>query len=123
MSEFEGTMAERRAHLAAEIARQRGDLAVAYRNLEKPILYTEYGLKGFGFIRQNPWVLTAIPAALSVSSTIFGLVRNKSAKPAARPKERMDERRSKGIIGHATKWGQRGWKLFQLYRRVRTYLP
>ncbi len=123
MSEFEGTMEERRAYLAAEIARQRGEFAVAYRNLEKPILYTEYGMKGFGFLRQNPWVLTAIPAALSISSTVLGLVRNKPAKTVPRQKQTGDERRPKGIVGHATKWGKRGWKLFQFYRRVRSYFP
>ena len=46
---------ERRGLLSAEIARQRGELAEAYRNLEKPIHYAEYGLRGFGFLRKNPW--------------------------------------------------------------------
>ena len=123
MSEFEGTIEERRVQLAATIARQRGELAEAYRNIEKPIRYTEYGMKGFGFLRQNPWVLTVIPAALSISSTVFGLVKNKPAKAAPRPKKDTEEPRSKGFVGHAAKWGKRGWKLFQFYRRVRTYLP
>jgi len=114
---------ERRGVLVAQIARQRGELAEAYRNLEKPIRYTEYSMKGFGFLRQNPWVLTLIPAALSISSTLFGLVRNKPAQAAPRKKQVTDERRPKGFVGHATRWGKRGWKLFQLYRRVRKFLP
>jgi len=124
MSESAESMEQRRAHLAATIARQRGQLAEAYRNIEKPIRYTEYGMKGFGFLRQNPWVLTAVPAALSISSTIFGLVRNKPVKAAPRQRQSKDEeRRPKGFIGHATKWGGRGVKLFQLYRKYRRYLP
>ena len=64
----------RRNQLATEIARQRGELVEAYRQLEKPIRYTEYGMKGFAFIRQNQWLLTAAPALLGSLPSIFNLV-------------------------------------------------
>src|SRR5476649_2780472 len=110
--------AERRGLLAAQIARQRGELAQAYRNLEKPIHYAEYGMRGFGFLRKNPWVLTVVPAAFSLTSTVIGLVRNKPAKAAPRQRQSL-EREPKGWKKHAVTWGGRGWKLFKFYRRVR----
>jgi len=114
--------AERRGLLAAEIARQRGELAVAYRNLEKPIHYAEYGLRGFGFLRKNPWVVAAVPAIVSIASTLLGLKKKMSSKPLPRQRPSV-EARPKGIVGHAVKWGGHGWRLFKLYRRVRTYFP
>lgn len=113
---------ERCRRLTAEIARQRGEFAEAYRNLEKPIQYAEYGMRGFGFLRQNPWVFAAVPAVFSVASTFLGLRQKKSSKPASRPRQNI-ENRPRGIVGHAVKLGGHGWKLFQLYRRVRSYLP
>ena len=114
--------AERRGILAAQIARQRGELAEAYRNLEKPIHYAEYGMRGFGFLRQNPWIFAAVPAVISVASTLFGLRNKKSSQPKASLRERFVDR-PKGFGKHVVKLGQHGWKLFQLYRRVRTYFP
>jgi hypothetical protein len=114
--------AERRGLLAAEIARQRGELAEAYRNLEKPIHYAEYGLRGFGFLRKNSWVFVAVPAVFSIASTVLGLKKKKSSKPMPSPRQGM-EARPKGILGHAVKWGGHGWKAFQFYRRVRRYFP
>jgi hypothetical protein len=113
---------ERRKLLATQIARQRGELAEAYRNLEKPIQYGEYGLRGFGFLRKNPWVFAAVPAAVSIASTLFGLKKKISAKPLSSPKRRIEDR-PKGWTKHVVTVGRNGWKLYQLYRRVRTYLP
>jgi hypothetical protein len=113
---------DRRRHLIAEIARQRGELAEAYRNLEKPIHYAEYGLRGFGFLRKNPWVFAAAPAVVSVTSTLFGLRKKKFSKPAPRQRQSI-EARPKSFMGHAAKWGGHGWRLYKLYRRLRHYLP
>jgi hypothetical protein len=122
MSADQETFAQRRSHLAAQISRQRGELAEAYRNLEKPIHYAEYGLRGFGFLRKNPWVFVAVPAVFKVASTLIGLKTKKSPKPA--PKQRQSvEPPPKGWKKHAVTWGGHGWKLFQLYRRVRHYFP
>jgi hypothetical protein len=114
--------AERRGLLAAQIARQRGELAEAYRNLEKPIHYAEYGMRGFGFLRQNPWVFVAVPAVVKLASTFLGLKQKKSAKPAPSPRQRA-ENRPKGWKKHVVTAGRNGWRLFQLYRRLRSYLP
>jgi hypothetical protein len=114
--------AERRGLLAAQIARQRGELAEAYRNLEKPILYTEYGLRGFGFLRQNPWLFVAAPAVIKLASTLIGLKTKKSSTPSTSQRQGI-ENRPKGIVGHAVKLGGHGWRLFKLYRRVRAYFP
>ena len=113
---------ERRGLLTAQIARQRGELAEAYRNLEKPIHYAEYGLRGFGFLRKNPWVVATVPAAVSIASTLLGLKKKISSKPLP-VKRQTVEALPKGIMGHAVKWGGHGWRLFKLYRRVRTYFP
>ena len=121
-SELYEDFAERRRHLAAEIARQRGELAEAYRNLEKPIHYAEYGMRGFGFLRKNPWVFAAAPAVFSIASTLLGLKNKKSSKPAPRQRQSIGDR-PKGWKKHVVTWGGRGWRLYKLYRRVRTYLP
>jgi hypothetical protein len=122
---------ERRHHLAAEIARQRGDLAQAYHNLAKPIHYAEYGLRGFGFLRKNPWVLTVVPAVFSISSTVIGLIRGqqpaKSKLTRGSQRQRLDreieKEKPRGIFGHALHYGAHGVRLFKLYRRFRRYLP
>ncbi len=85
-------------------------------------------------LRQNPWVLTVVPATFSIASSIIGIIRNKPAKASPkrgkwfargseREVEREAERESKSLAGHFLKWGGRGWKLFRLYSRVRKYFP
>jgi hypothetical protein len=114
--------AERRGLLAAQIARQRGELAEAYRNLEKPIHYAEYGMRGFGFLRKNPWVFVAVPAVFNLTSTLLGLKKKKSLKPAPSRRQSL-ENKPGGWKKHVVTLGQNGWRLYQLYRRIRTYLP
>lgn len=130
MSSATESLAEKQRRLAADIARQRTALAGAYRDIAKPILYTEYGLRGFGFLRQNPWLLTIIPATFSTTTSVITLVRTLTAKPAPRKpklfgrKAEREARRAKATItDHAMKWGGRGWRLFKIYRRVRKYFP
>ena len=117
------SMDQRRAHLAAQIARQRGELADAYHHLAQPIQYGENALRGFGFLRQNPWVLSVVPAALSIASTLWGLRKGKGAKPSRSQRQELGrlERRPKSFGGHVLKLGGHGWRLFQLYRRLRRF--
>ena len=124
MSEGEvyGDFAERRRHLIADIARQRGELAEAYRNLQKPLQYTETGLRSFAFMRQNSWIFIAVPAALKVASLLFALRAGKPTQPLFRQRQKQ-ETPPKGFMGHALKWGGHGWKLFKIYRRVRRFFP
>ena len=118
------TIAERRVRLAGEIARQRGELAKAWTNLEKPVLYAEYGLRGFGFIRQNSWILAVLPATLSIGSSLWSL-RKGTKEPHLSPRQKQIleavEKKPKGLLGNALKLGGHGWKLFKLYRRVRPF--
>jgi len=119
------SMDQRRARLAATIASQRGELAEAYRNLEKPIQYGEYALRGFGFLRKNPWVITVVPAVFSIGSTLLGLRKSKEPKISRGQRQEPErlEKQPKGFVGHAMKWGGHGFRLFKFYRRVRKYMP
>jgi len=121
MSLSRESLDERRDLLTAQIARQRGELAQAYLNLEKPIHYAEYGLRGVGFLRSNPWIFLAVPALVSTASTLLGLQKKKPATPA--PVERPAENRPKGWTHHVKTWGGHGWRLYKLYRRIRPYFP
>lgn len=116
-AEIEEDFATRRRHLTAQIARQRGELAQAFKNLEKPIHYAEYGMRGFGFLRSNPWIFAAVPAVFSIVSNLFGSKKRGS----------IQSQPPKGIIGKVkrpvSKVAGYAWELFQLYRRVRQYLP
>src|SRR5271170_2916876 len=111
LEDFED-LAERRRHLIAEIARQRGELAEAYRNLEKPIHYAEYGMRGFGFLRSNPWIFVAVPA-------IFGLVRNfigGGKKPSA--KASQEQGRGEKPKSLFKVWTGRAMQAYRFYHRV-----
>ena len=142
MSAGNETLAEKQRRLAADIARQRSQLAGAYRDIAKPILYTEYGLRGMGFLRSNPWILTIIPASLSTTTSLLAIVKtlmggksapkkSKGFGSTARTAERevesdaaRDIRRGKKTLGqHLLHWGGHGWKAYRIYRRVRKFLP
>lgn len=128
------SVSERQRRLSADIARQRTQLAAAYRDIAKPILYTEYGLRGMGFLKQNPWILSVVPASLSTTTSLIALVRlfvpgkaaPKKAKwfgRAEREVERDAKREKKSVLDHALKWSGHGWRAFSIYRRIRKYLP
>ena len=134
MSAGNETLAEKQRRLAADIARQRTQLAGAYRDIAKPILYTEYGLRGMGFLRSNPWILTIIPASLSTTTSLIAIVKTliggkaapKKAKwfgQAEREAKRDVKRGKKTITDNLLKWGNHGWKAFGIYRRVRKFFP
>ena len=106
---------ERRATLAAEIAHQRGELAEAYRNLEKPIRYAEYGIKGFGFLRANPWLVMAVPAAVKLAFSVIG-GKKKSSHRSSTQTQGTPRNIFSRVVGGV-------WQLYQLYRRVRSFIP
>jgi hypothetical protein len=138
MSEEHESLGEKQRRLAADIALQRTQLAAAYRDIAKPVLYTEYGLRGMGFLRQNPWVLTIVPASLSVTTSLITIIRGFTSGKAAPKKakwfgraerdaegeaERDVKREKKSLSHHVLKWGGHGWRVFKIYRRLRKYLP
>jgi hypothetical protein len=138
MSAGNETLAGKQQRLAADIARQRTQFAAAYRDIAKPILYTEYGLRGMGFLRQNPWLLTIVPASLSTTTSLIAIIRNfipakaatkkakwfgRAQREVERDVQRNEKRGKKSLADNARKWAGHGWKAFQLYRRVRKYFP
>src|SRR5579863_8498022 len=119
MSAPDNDFASRREILSSEITRQRGELARAYLALEKPIHYAEYGMRGFGFLRQNPWVFAAVPALFSMGSTLVSLRKKKVPEPV-----RQQIAQQTGEVKKPLKvWIGRAVKAYQLYRRVRHYFP
>lgn len=117
--------AARRAELAAQIARQRGELFSAYQELEKPIRYTEYGMRAFGFVRQNPWLLTAVPAVFSLAFNFAGGRGKRKPSPAlaASPESAAEpgklSRVSQVVVGGARQL----LRAYNAYRRVRSFFP
>ncbi len=131
MSDSGESMTQRRAQLAADIARQRVEFSSAYRDMGKPIRYFEYGMRGFGFLRQNPWILSVVPAAFTISSAVVGMVRTPKPEPkrsfmekwaGAETRKKTEAKVDKSLLGHAMRWGGRGWKLYGLYKKARKFL-
>jgi hypothetical protein len=122
----------RRQTLIAQIESQRMELNQAYRQLEKPIHYGEQALKGFGFLRRNPWVAMAAPGITSLVFSGLGLLLRRG-KPkvehrhldreeiiAALKEEAEEAKKTKKPIrkmfGYAI-------KAFQFYRKYRPLIP
>ena len=112
----EEDFATRREQLATETARQRGQLAHAYRELEKPIRYAEYGMRGIGFLRSNPWIFIAVPGAFSLLTNLLGLRKKKAPEPA---RAHHSGEKLKGVKGAIVTGAKYAWQAYQLYRRVR----
>ncbi len=68
--------------------------------MAKPILYTEYGLRGFGFLRQNPWILTVVPAAFSTTTSVLTIIRALTGK--SEPKKNRSGSAAKNATLSAT---------------------
>ena len=127
-----GQLSERRKYLSEKIARERIDLAVAYRGLIKPFQIVDKGIVGINLLRKNTWLLALAPSAVGLLFSFFGLEKKK--KPgllgrlrgkAARSTD-LDEERAE-IVAKAKKpisrWGRRAWAAFQMYRKVRPFFP
>jgi hypothetical protein len=124
-----GSLFQRRQVLVAQIESQRLELAQAYRQLEKPIHYGEQALKGFGFLRRNPWIAMAAPGITSLLFSGVGLLLRRgkpSVKEAPVTRERIiealkaEEARTKKPL---RKWFGYAIKAFQLYRKFRPLIP
>jgi hypothetical protein len=123
----------RRQTLIAQIESQRMELNQAYRQMEKPIHYGEQALKGFGFLRRNPWIAMAAPGVTSLLFSGLGMLlrRGKPTVTHERPthdeiiaalKAEGEEMKAKSkkplrkYLGYAV-------KAFQLYRKFRPLIP
>jgi hypothetical protein len=128
MSYAKHDLAERRRQLSVEISRQRTELTVAYRGLAKPIEYTQTGIKGFKFLKENAWAIALAPSLVSMAFSFFGLKKQQQNRGGwlkfGRGEEEQEARREVAkakkplmrLLGH-------GWNLFKFYRRVRRYFP
>lgn len=119
----------RRQVLIAQIESQRLELSQAYRQLEKPIHYGEQALKGFGFLRRNPWVAMAAPGIVSLLVNGLGLVmrRGKSVvkeEPVSRERiiEALKAEEAK-VKKPVRKWLGYAVTAFKLYRKYRPLIP
>jgi hypothetical protein len=119
----EEDFAERRRRLAIQIARQRAEFSEAYTRLAQPIRYAEYGLRGFGFLRSNPWIIAAVPAALSIVRILWGAARKTPASDSRPRQAQAEAPRPAGFKKTLATVAGHGWNLFKLYRRIRPYFP
>jgi hypothetical protein len=128
MSYSKHDLVQRRRQLSIEISRQRTELTVAYRGLTKPIEYTQTGIKGFKFLKENAWAIALAPSLISIGLSFFGLKKQKESRGGwlkfGRGEEEREAQREAAkakkplmrLLGH-------GWNLFKFYRRVRRYFP
>jgi hypothetical protein len=132
------SLATRRENISRQIARQRTELAEAYRDLGRPLQYTQVGIKGLQMLRQNAWLISLSPSLVGVATSLYGLAtgRKKSGslpswlpfgkkKATASVKKGVEEehelsRKASPLI---KKWLGHGVSAFRLYRKVRPYLP
>jgi hypothetical protein len=122
----------RRQTLIAQIESQRMELNQAYRQLEKPILYGEQALKGFGFLRRNPWVAMAAPGVTSLVFSGIGMLMRRG-KPAAKHEKlsheeiiaalKAEDEAAKAMKKPVRKYLGYVIKAFQLYRKYRPLIP
>jgi hypothetical protein len=125
MNPPEEDFATRHHRLTAQISRQRTEFSEAYARLERPIRYTEYGLRGVGFLRSNPWIFAAVPAAISIIKTFWGSAptKKKSSSESQPRQAQAAAPKLTGLKKAVVTWIGHGWRLFQLYRRIRSYFP
>jgi hypothetical protein len=124
------SLSERRKNLSHQIARQRTELAVAYRGLIKPFQYTETGIAALKTLRKNGWLIALAPSVVSLVYSFFGW--KKAEKPGLfgrlRRKGKLknaeaDEEVAAKMKKPMSRWAGRAWSAFQVYRRVRPFLP
>jgi len=119
----EGTE-KRRLELMEQIARQRTELAHAYRGLAKPLDYTQKGIKGMKALRQNAWLIGLVPSIIAIVFSLFGWKKKEKASLLSRRSKEEKLREAEAVARKPlAKWAARGWAAFQLYRRVRPFLP
>ena len=125
-----GHLTDRRKELSEKIARQRTELAVAYRGLIKPFQYADTSVAALKVIRKNGWILGMAPSAVSLAFSFLGW--EKKSKPGllarlkqrARPKaETLEEELPPKLKKPLRKLAGHAWSLFQVYRKVRPYFP
>ena len=128
-----GHLSDRQKELSERIARQRIELAVAYRGLIKPFQYADTGVAALKVIRKNGWLLAMAPSAVSLVFSFFGWEKKGKPSLLARIRKKTGRRDAaeaevaegaptffkkplSRLAGHA-------WSAFQVYRKVRPFFP
>jgi hypothetical protein len=134
MSLSKAGLATRREHLEKQIARQRAELAEAYRDLGRPLKYTQTGIKGFQFLKQNGWLLALSPSVVGLVFSFLGWKKTDQPRPKwfpfpwkKKPVEDEAEKEESGISRRARPLLHRlirhGVSAFKIYRKVRPFIP
>jgi hypothetical protein len=129
-------LATRREHLAKLMARQRADLAEAYRDLGRPLKYTQVGIKGLQAVKENAWIIGVAPTVVGLLFTLFGLKKadktrskwfpfsfgkkKRAAVEEAGEAEGEVSRRARPLL---TRLLRHGISAFKVYRKVRPFIP
>ena len=123
-----GHLSDKRQKLSEQIARQRTELAVAYRGLIKPFQYADTSVVALNALRKNGWLISMAPSVVSLVFSFFGW--EKKGKPSLLGRLRGNTKgaakeESVKQVSRAGKplarWGARAWSAFQVYRKVRPY--
>jgi hypothetical protein len=130
MKHSQESLSEHRKQLSEQISRQRTELAVAYRGLIKPFQYTETGITAVKALRKNGWMIALAPSVVSLVFTFFGW--KKAEKPGLFSRlrrkgkfkdEDVEEKVAAKVKKPVSRWAGHAWSAFQVYRRVRPFLP
>jgi hypothetical protein len=123
------SLAQRREQISRQIALQRTELVHAYRDLAKPLAYTQTAIKGAQALKQNAWLVMLAPSLVSLGFSFFGWRKKGNSGlmgllGLSRDEEKREtERAAIAAKKPLLKWAGYGWTLFKLYRRVRPLLP
>ena len=133
MSPSKSELAARRERLSKQIAGQRTMLAEAYRDLGKPLQYTQTAVKGVQMLRQNAWLLALSPVAVKLAFSFLGWKKVEKGRPGllsffrkgnagtvVEDDARAASRRARPLL---TRLLGHGVSAFKIYRRVRPFIP
>ena len=128
MNVSKGALEARRRQLMEDIFKQRIDFANAYRDLGKPLEYTQKTVVGLKMLQQNAWLIALAPTAVNLLFSTFGWKKAPRGNLLGRlfGGERRAFQRQAQREAHAAKkplmrWLGHGWRLFRIYRRVRRF--
>ena len=111
----------RRARLVSKIAFQRSAFKQVFADLYQPIHVGEQACKGFGFLRRNSWIFSAIRILLQGISFVRSLRQDYSKSPMLNKElSRFERQKTASLISSTIllKWALRAWQAYRLYRRL-----
>jgi hypothetical protein len=128
-----GSLDGRRQELSEQIARQRNELSLAYRDLTTPFHYVDTGLSGLKILRKSGWLIALAPSAVSLVFSLLGWEKKRKPGLFHRLTGRASRRAIKlGNLGEeeasrlkkpVARLAKHAWSLFQVYRKIRPFFP